>query len=134
MAAEKSSSSLRTHIAFLLKNGLTLKRIGELVGMSTSHVFNVKCELQGRRREKRDRRGRVRSEGSREVRMVGGVVPTGWIETAMRAVRCGGCGGKVVMPCRLCRVREEAAGGGSSDGKKIPFSTDETMECDDEVC
>ena len=111
MAAEKSSSALHAHIAFLLNNGLTLAAVGKLVGMSTSYVFNVKCELQGRRREKRDRRGLPRKEGSREVRMVGGVVPTGWIETAMRAVRCKGCGGKVVMPCRLCRVREEAGEG-----------------------
>jgi len=106
-----TDSSTRTHIAFLLNNGLTLAAVGKLVGLSTSRVFQIKDELRGKRRERRDRRGRSRPDGSAAAKMVGGVMPMGWAEIMSRAVRCGGCGGKVVMPCRLCRVRGEAEQG-----------------------
>jgi hypothetical protein len=30
------------------------------------------------------------------------------LEVGMPKKRCSGCGGKVVMPCRLCSVREKS--------------------------
>jgi hypothetical protein len=98
----KPNPLLFARIHTLLQDGATLKRVGEIVGLSISRVWQIREELRHGRQERR-------SEASATGKvMVGGVMPTGWAEIMSRAERCGGCGGKVVMPCRLCRVRGEA--------------------------
>jgi len=82
----------------LLAEGESQRKIAAQIGVSRGTVGAIAL---GRRPDREDRRQTVPGDAA---------VPHG------PPRRCPGCGGMVLMPCLLCRVRALRDGGGSKPG------------------
>lgn len=78
------SADIVDRVRVLHEDGLSQQMVADLLGISRPTVHNI---LYNQR------------DGATVRRMEGTATP----------VRCPGCGGKVLLPCRACSLRDELA-------------------------